>query len=162
LEINADFSLAWSYPGILEPDRMVCEPGQQFKSLRDAPRRHGGRIDLHRLPLGPPTEDVVLMAGMRRPVCATFHGESFVLELDWNREQLPHCMMWMHDRGSDAEPWAGRYRGLGLEPMAAAFDGPWSLSVGPNPLNAAGYATSVLIRPHATAQLTCALAVAEL
>lgn len=159
LQIDAIFERGFTYPGVIDPDRMACEPGQQFSRLNDAPKRRGGRIDLARLPLGPPTEDVVLLAGMEGPIRASFVDEGFALEIDWSRPTLPHCMMWIHDRGADGKPWGGRYRGLGLEPLAAAFDGPARFSAAPNPLAAAGFATAVDLTPDAATTLTCALSV---
>ncbi len=161
LQVDANFDLGFTYPGVFDPDRMACEPGRNFDSLADVPKRRGGRIDLRHLPLGPPTEDVVLMAGIRGPVRARFKEEGFSLDVHWSRDLLPHCMMWVHDRGADGKPWGGRYRGLGIEPVAAAFDGPWSLSAGPNPLNAVGFSTALRIGLEAATQLCCTLAVSE-
>jgi hypothetical protein len=127
--------------------------------LNDVPRRRGGRIALDRLPLGPPTEDVVLMAAMRKPVRAKFRDEAFAIEIDWSRHLLPHCMMWIHDRGADTKPWDGRFRGVGIEPLAAAFDGPWDFSAGSNPLSAMGYATALHVRPDTPTLLSCSMAV---
>ena len=162
LTIEAEFSLGLTYPGIIESDRMVAEPAREFRALAQVPRRHGGTVDLGRLPLGPAIEDVVLMAGMRTPVRANFTREGFCVVLDWNREQLPHCMVWIHDRGIDSEPWAGQYRGVGLEPMAAAFDGPWDLSTKSNPLNAKGYTTAIKLEPNAATRLSCSISVEDI
>lgn len=147
LAIEASFSRGFTYPGVIEPDRMATEPGRRFQALAEVPRRHGGVVDLSLLPLGPPTEDVVLLAGMAGPIRAEFIDEGFALEIDWDREALPHCMLWIHDRGLDGKPWSGRYRGLGVEPLAAAFDGPVSLSAGHNPLAQEGFGTAISLAP---------------
>jgi len=160
LTIAADFAQGFTYPGVIEPDRMAAEPGRRFATLSDVPKRRGGTVDLARLPLGPRTEDVALMAGMRGPVRANFEAEGFTVEIDWSRDLLPHCLMWIHDRGLDAKPWNGRYRGLGVEPLAAAFDGSWNLSAGSNPLSAQGYATSIGVEPGEPVVLNCAISVA--
>jgi hypothetical protein len=161
LAIEASFARGFTYPGVIEPDRMATDPGRLFEALTNVPRRHGGHIDLSRLPLGPPTEDVVLLAGMAGPVRAEFIDEAFVLEIDWSRDALPHCMLWIHDRGLDEKPWNGRYRGLGVEPLAAAFDGPVSLSAGPNPLAGEGFRTALIVAPDHPAELSLALRVEE-
>ena len=79
-----------------------------------------------------------------------------------NREHLPHCMIWVHDRATDSEPWAGQYRGIVLEPMAAAFDGPWDLSTKSNPLNARGYPAAIGLEPNAPTKLNCSISVENL
>jgi hypothetical protein len=71
-------------------------------------------------------------------------------------------MMWIHDRGLDDPPWNGRYRGLGLEPMASAFDGPWEVSAGLNPLNAQGFATAVAVDPATPVEFELSLSVCDL
>jgi hypothetical protein len=141
---------------------MACQPGHNFKALSNVPGRFGGMVDLRRLPLGRETEDVVMLAGMRGPLQAHFTGEGFAVRLDWNRALLPHCLLWIHDRGLDSEPWNGSYRGLGIEPAAAAFDGPWDFSAGSNPLNAVGFATSVLLNPDLPLEFRCSLSLSEM
>lgn len=162
LHLDIDFTLGLTYPGVIEPDRMVCEPGTTFTKLAHVPRRLGGMVDLRSLPFEHRIEDVVMLAGIRAPVRARFTEEGFTLEIDWLRTLLPHCMVWIHDRGADLEPWAGRFRGLGLEPVASAFDGPWELSASPNPLSALGFPTAVLLRTESPTRLQCSLWAREL
>jgi hypothetical protein len=118
-------------------------------------------VDFSRLPLGPVVEDVVLMAGIRSPLIACFSEEGFSLEVDWSRDHLPHCMMWVHDRGLDTPPWGGGYRGVGLEPLASAFDGPWLLSAGANPLERRGYRTCLALEPGSPMLLHLDMAVSS-
>jgi hypothetical protein len=161
LHLSAQFKQGFTYPGIIEPDRMASEPGQTFKTLLHVPQRHNGEIDMSRLPLSRRTEDVLLMSDMEAPVTAIFRNEGFILELDWDRAHLPHCMMWIHDRGLDDPPWNGLFRGLGLEPMASAFDSPWTFSAGDNPLNRQGYSTSVTMDDGQTQEFSLSIAVRE-
>jgi hypothetical protein len=162
LHLDIDFALGLTYPGIIEPDRMLCEPGKTFTSLARVPARSRGTVDLLSFPLGARIEDVVMLAGVCAPIRARFIEEDFKLEIDWSRSLLPHCMVWIHDRGLDSLPWEGRFRGLGLEPMAAAFDGPCELSVGPNPLTALGFPTSLLLSAENPTELYCSLTVGEM
>jgi hypothetical protein len=161
LAIEASFARGFTYPGVIEPDRMATEPGRRFQALAEVPRRHGGFVDISRLPLGPPMEDVVLLAGIAGPILAEFIDEGFELEIDWSRDALPNCILWVHDRGLDGKPWSGRYRGLGIEPLAAAFDGPVSLSAGPNPLAGEGFSTALAIAPDQPTEVSLILRVKE-
>jgi hypothetical protein len=161
LAIDAAFACGFTYPGVIEPNRMASEPGRRFGALTGVPGRHGGSVDLSRLPLGPPMEDVVLLAGVTGPVRAEFIDEGFILEIDWSRDALPSCMLWIHDRGLDDKPWGGHYRGLGVEPLAAAFDGPVSLSAGSNPLASEGWSTAIEIAPDQPAEMSLTLRVEE-
>lgn len=71
------------------------------------------------------------------------------MTLDWDRDILPSLMLWISDRGAEDPPFNGRYRGLGVEPLAAAFDLADAISTAPNPLNRRGLRTAVEITPQA-------------
>jgi hypothetical protein len=162
LELSADFAQGFTYPALIEPDRMACEPGQTFAELRHVPKRRGGSFDLSRLPLGQRVDDVVLLAGMKGSIRGTFLDDGYALTVDWPRHLLPHCLVWIHDRGIDVPPWNGSYRGIGIEPLAAAFDAPWAVSLGENPLTRAGFPTALTVSRGKPIELFCDLSVAAL
>jgi galactose mutarotase-like enzyme len=162
LVLSADFAQGFTYPAVIEPDRMATEPGREFARLEDVPKRRGGSVDLTHLPFGARVDDAILLAGMKGPIRASFLDEGFGVTIDWPRDLLPHCLLWIHDRGIDVPPWNGSYRGIGIEPMAAAFDAPWAVSVGDNPLNAAGFPTALEVSLGRPVELYCEMSVATL
>jgi len=162
LALSASFAQGFTYPAVIEPDRMACEPGGKFADLQHVPKRRGGNVDLSRLPLGGRVDDVVLLAGMNGPVRAGFLDEGFGITIDWPRHLLPHCLVWIHDGGIDAPPWNGSYRGIGIEPLAAAFDAPWAVSIGENPLRTAGFPTALAVSRGQPVELYCDLSVTAL
>lgn len=161
LAIEADFEQGWTYPGLIPPARMVTAPNRHFRSLSHVPGA-GEAVNLGRLPLGQPLEDNVLLAKSRGPVILTYLDDAAEVSLDWDRSILPSVMLWMSDRGAVAEPFLGRYRGLGVEPIAAAFDLADAVSVGRNPLNATGVPTSVGVSAHETLSVEYSIAVRAL
>jgi hypothetical protein len=74
-------------------------------------------------------------------------GERGGIEIDWDSAALPHAMIWLSDRQLSDAPWNGRYRGLGIEPIASAFDFPAAVSTAPNPLSEAGHRTWIDLDP---------------
>lgn len=146
LWIEADFSRGWTYPGRLWPGEGPTRPGATFENLAAVPTR-SGTIDLSRLPLTEPVEEIVLLTGMRGPIEAHFVDEDVTVTFDWDRNILPSIQLWISDRVLQEHPWRGRYRGLGVEAVASAFDFGTSVSAGPNPLSDAGVVTSVEIKP---------------
>jgi hypothetical protein len=146
LQIEAGFEIGLTYPAVIEPDRMLAEPGKEFHDLAKVPARHGGIVDLTRMPAGE-AEDVVQLLGIKGPVHATFLDDKAVLELDWDRDLLPSCQIWVSDRALKTEPWNGSFRGLGIEPTVAAFDFARSNSLMHSPINDLGYATSLALQP---------------
>ena len=147
LELDVDFSRGFTYPGYVWPGVGPTLPGSTFVALDAVPARDGGAVDLSRLPLGSGTEDVVLLADVRGPLVARFRDEGTRVRLDWDRRVIPHLMLWLSDGVLAEEPWNRRYRGLGVEPIAAAFDFDNVVSTHPNPLTDAGHVTSVLVTP---------------
>jgi hypothetical protein len=162
LTLSASFAQGFTYPALIEPDRMACEPGNSFADLSHVPKRRGGSVDLSRLPLGQKVDDVVLLAGMKGPLRGAFLDDGYALTVDWPRDLLPHCLVWIHDRGIDVPPWNGTYRGIGIEPLASAFDAPWDVSLADNPLTRAGYPTALPVSRGRPVELYCDLSLAPL
>jgi hypothetical protein len=162
LALSASFAKGFTYPALIEPDRMACEPGQNFADLAKVPKRRGGTVDLSLLPLGQKVDDVVLLAGMSGPLRGAFLDEGYELTVDWPRHLLPHCLVWIHDRGIDVPPWNGTSRGIGIEPLASAFDAPWEVSLADNPLTKAGFPTALSVSRGQAVELYCDLSLAPL
>jgi hypothetical protein len=138
LALTARFAEGRSYPGRIGPG-VIFAPGARFTDLARVPGL-SGPVDLTKLPIGARCDDVVMLFGCEPSIEATYPDEGFRLRLTWDA-RLPHCMLWLHDRGLDDPPWGGRFRTLGIEPMAAAFDLPEGMSTGDNPLRQDGHAT---------------------
>lgn len=146
LSLDVSFDAGHTYPGVVPPGAAAAAPGRTFRSLRAVPGP-SGPVDLGRLPLDRPVEDVLLLTGVSAPVTARFGDDGSGVVLDWDRSVLPSVLLWISDRALGGDPWQHRYRGLGVEPVAAAFDLPPEVSTGPNPLAAAGVRTAVALRP---------------
>jgi hypothetical protein len=142
LTLSADFAFGLTHPFQTAPGQT-----QEFSDLPAVPQ--GDHIvDLAHPPISQPNLNVQL-CGMRGPIRAVYTEEGAGIVLDWDRTLLPSLQIWHTDRGAKGPPWHGRYRGLGLEPIAAAFDLNDAVSTAPNPINARGVATAIHIRPDA-------------
>lgn len=147
LELRAEFATGFTYPGSIWPGAGVTAPARTFDSLGEVPGAAQESVDLSRLPLPHECEDVLLLAGVSEPVTAVYHDDLSTVRIDWDRGILPSLLLWISDRALQEEPWGGRYRGLGVEPIAAAFDFDDAVSVASNPVSLAGYPTSVELSP---------------
>ena len=139
LQLEAEFEF-----GLVHPRQVGAGEAQEFSALAAVPHR-GGHIDLSHVPLGEPNFSVQL-CGMRGPLRAVFLEEGAGVEIDWDRDLLPSLQIWCTDGGIEGEPWQGRYRGIGLEPIASAFDLNTRLSERPNPISRRGVATAVQLQ----------------
>ncbi|MDH2444104.1 hypothetical protein QDR37_09115 [Amnibacterium sp. CER49] len=152
LAVEAEFDVGFTYPAPTPTDspgeptapRIRC--GQRFSALEAVPSTSGTE-DLSRLPLERASEEIVQLAGVRRPVVLRFADEGASLEIDWDRSKLPSVQLWLSDRMLQGDPWRGRYRALGVEPIASAFDLAAEVSTSPNPISRAGFPTSVALEP---------------
>lgn len=136
LHLSADFDFGLIHPRHAQPGDVM-----EFDSLDAVPL--GGRtIDLSHVPVGLPNVCVQL-CGMRGPLRAAFLDEGAGIELDWTRDTLRSLQIWCTDRGIDGPPWHGAYRGIGVEPIASAFDLNTALSSRDNPISMRGVETSV-------------------
>ena len=105
-------------------------------------------IGLSHVPLVPRRDLNAQLCGMQGPLRATYLDEGARVELDWDRSLLPSLQIWHTDGGIGGAPWHHAYRGIGVEPIASAFDLDTAVSCGPNPINARGVATSLQIDPE--------------
>jgi len=139
MHLSGEFDFGMVHPGY---------GGQVFHRL-DAIPRPDGTLDLSRVPLSPQTDLNLQLCGMRGPMLATYPDEGAGVELDWDRSLLPSVQIWHTDGGIKGEPFGGTYRGIGVEPVASAFDLGAEVSCGSNPINARGVATHIRIDPAA-------------
>ncbi|WP_018387529.1 hypothetical protein [Ancylobacter sp. FA202] len=148
LHLKARFRRGFTYPAAVPGGAMRAAIGRDFSCLSAVPAGAGGIIDLSCLPKAAPMEDVVQLCGVEGPVEAVFAARGAVLSLDWDRALLPSCQLWISDRALTDAPWSGRYRGLGIEPIAACFDFAEPVSLADNPIAAAGTMTSLAVTPE--------------
>ena len=158
LVLQSAFAVGHSYPLALSAGLAVDE---QFTDLSHVPTTTG-TADLTGLPLGPAGEAAVQLMRASSPVVAEYRDEGFALTVDWDRVALPHVLLWLHDRGLDTSPWNGRFRGLGIEPCAAAFDAGVARATGENPFSAAGEITALLLTPDRPTTLWLRMSAAAL
>jgi hypothetical protein len=141
LHLDADFAFGLNHPGQVGPDGRM-----EFQSL-DAVPFGTGTVDMSHVPLSPRTDKNVMLCGMKGPLTATWLDEGVAIELDWDRKIVPSLMIWHTDGGIGGPPWFNRFRGIGLEPIASAFDLPVEISTAENPINRRGVATAIAIDP---------------
>jgi hypothetical protein len=120
LRIEATFGTGFAFPAVLNPLGQAM-PGAVFSTLSDVEGK-AGPLDFSTLPHGAPAEDLLMMTKLRSPIQAHFLDEAYRLRLDWDRSALPNCVLWTHDRALGERPWGHRFRGVGIEPGAMAFD----------------------------------------
>ncbi len=154
LRIVAGFTFGLTYPADLVPGKTRAARGAIFTDLTSVPaevsmeqEETSAQVDFSRLPFAFPTEEVLQLCGVTGPVVIDYLAEDASLTIDWDRELLPSAQLWVSDQALNERPWNGRYRGLGVEPIASAFDLADEISTGCNPISARGIRTAIGVRP---------------
>lgn len=160
--LQVRFRRGFTYPASVPGGAMLAAIGRDFAALAAVPARAGGVVDLTRLPKAAPMEDVLQLCGVEGAMEAVFAERGAVLSLDWDRDLLPSCLLWISDRALAGAPWGGRYRGLGIEPIAACFDFAEPVSLADNPIAAAGTPTCLAASPDRPVMLRYSLAARRL
>lgn len=138
LALSADFAF-----GLVHPRQVADGEEQEFSRLDAVPSAQG-EVDLSHLPLERDNFSAQL-CGMRGPLRAEFLDEGAGVELDWDRTIMPSLQIWFTDRGIDGPPWHRQFRGVGVEPIASAFDLNTAVSTQDNPINRRGVPTAVAL-----------------
>lgn len=137
---------AWTFPVDVEPGRSVLAPDQRDRAPDDLRDRHGRPIDLRRLPFAEPGEDLVLLTGTGGAVTVEDREAGHAVTVRWEAERLPSCLLWISNGGRTFPPWNGRFRALGIEPIAAPFDLGLRWAEGATLLGAAGVPVATRLR----------------
>lgn len=137
---------AWTYPVPAEPGRSRIRANQRDVTLDAIAASDGGSVDIRTLPFDGESEDIVLLTGTEGRVELSDHDGGYKVALEWDHRQLPSCLLWLSNFGRQFYPWNGRFRALGIEPIAGAFDLRLPYRGATNPLSAAGLTTGVTFR----------------
>lgn len=151
LHLSAAFAFGLTHPGQTPPG-----VAQDFATLSQVPRA-GGPVDMSHVPLSPRQDLNVQLCGVQGPVTAVWLDEGAGLVIDWDRDLLPSVQLWHTDGGIGGPPWDHRYRGIGVEPIAAAFDLGDGTATADNPIARRGVATALAIDPAAPVTLCMSL-----
>lgn len=113
---------AWTFPLEVEPGHSYLQPDQRNTTLGSLIGPDGARVDASCLPFPAASEDLVLLSAPGGRVSLVRPDLGYRVDVRWNDDDLPSCLLWLSNRGRDYAPWNGRVCALGIEPVAAAFD----------------------------------------
>jgi galactose mutarotase-like enzyme len=162
LELCVTFGRGYCYPVLSSPNPLG-RPNAQFANLSAVPLPEGGDYDASAWPTGRIVDEMLLLCRVRGPFVARYHDENYAVSIDWDKAMLPNMTLWLEDRCIQDEPWLGRFRGIGVEPSAAAHDLAPLISGDPqNPLARLGETTALHVRAGQTLEIASSIAVDEL
>lgn len=141
------FAFGRTFAGLFEPGASRLAVDAVFERLDAVPDVDGGTLDLTRLPLPRPSEDLLQLCGVDGEVEVLDHAARYRLRLSWDGDAIPGLVLWISNGGRSYHPWNGRHYGLGVEPVAAAYNLGVAVSNADNPIAQAGVATTVAFDP---------------
>jgi hypothetical protein len=109
-------------------------PGAISRLRPDSTSRHlgemagvDGPVDLGRLPLPAPSEELLQVRQLRgigaaAPFALHYLDYGASVGMWWDSEQLPDLMLWFSNGGRIHFPWMSRHLAIGAEPVNSLFD----------------------------------------
>ena len=98
------------------------QPDQSDVPLTKMCLKDGTKIDATLHPFPFKTEELVLVTGHEGRVTLRNHDEGYTTTVEWDAVAFPSCLLWISNHGRTEFPWDGKFRAIGIEPVAAAFD----------------------------------------
>ena len=144
IEIPAG-ATSMSFPGDVDQTAMIA-PDQFAPQWNLVRARDGTVLDISRVPLAKPTEDLLQVMGVPGEACLWNAAEGYRVRIEWNAEHFPSVLLWFSNRGRQMAPWNGRHLALGFEPICSAFDLGPQISAAENPISVRGVPTARAFR----------------
>jgi hypothetical protein len=127
---------------IAADESSIFERGLFLDRWNEVPLRDGSILDVSRVPLPRPTEEILQLLDVPGKASLWNTDEGYRVQLSWNPEHYPSALLWFSNRGRQMAPWNGRHLALGVEPICAAFDLGPQISASDNPISRRGVSTA--------------------
>lgn len=118
----APFRKGQVFPETFQSGVSRLKPGSLFERLDAIETVEGGSSSLAALPAPGHGEELVQLWHCDGAMVLTDRSAGTRVRLLWDRAAFPHCLLWLSHGGRTEAPWNGQFRGLGVEPIASAFD----------------------------------------
>ena len=123
IALDAAFSHGETFPAVFETAVSRLAVGERFGSLGSLPLTGGGEVSLNDL-AHLRTEEAAQLFGVDGVARVVWPDEGYALRLTWDPTDFPTLLLWLSAGGRLHNPWGGRFRGLGVEPLDAVFEAP--------------------------------------
>jgi hypothetical protein len=133
---------AWTFPGPLPHAHLAA--GQQNCRWDELRTRAGSPVNITALPFAHTHEDQLLLTGLDGSLALRFLDRHYEVCVQWDPAIFPACLLWLSNAARADYPFCGRFRAVGIEPIAAPFDlGSRVAAWRQNPLERSGVATAI-------------------
>ncbi len=109
-----------TFPKVFEKGISILSPRTSFGADGICPSKEGP-IDI----LSSPSilkEELVQLFRLEGDIALNYPEDRVVINLKWDADFMPYCLMWISNRGRGNDPWKHRFRGIGIEPVNSYFD----------------------------------------
>ncbi len=121
LVVEGAFAHGETFPVVFEKGVSRLAAGRRFDRLDSLPLAAAGSESIAAL-CRHTTEEAFQIFGVDGRLRLVYTRQRYALRLDWNAADFPSCLFWLSAGGRQQKPWRGRFRGLGVEPLAARFE----------------------------------------
>ncbi len=118
--VEAAFAYGETFPAEFERGVSRLAVGKRFDTLDALPLADGSTGSLAEL-AWKVTEEAAQVFQPAGRVTLSYPARGYRAHLDWDPNDFPTCLFWLSASGRSYRPWGGRFRGMGVEPLAIRF-----------------------------------------
>jgi len=134
----------WTYPIPFIPNNAPVAVDARFDTMNAVPRVDGGVMDLSHLPPPERFEALLQIPAPDGEMRLIYEQAGYAMRFSYDADLLPSLVIWISNQGRDEAPFDGKFRTIGIEAVAGAFDlGPMVSNSPDNPIAREGIATTV-------------------
>jgi len=139
-----DAGRGWTYPLPLIPNNAPLAVDARFDNLNAVSCIDGTSIDPSRLPPLERFEGLVQIPAPKGEMQLVYEQAGYTVKFNYDADLLPSLVIWISDQGRDETPFDGKFRTLGIEAVAGAFDlGSAVSNSSENPIAREGISTAI-------------------
>lgn len=120
VQIEGRFAHGETFPTVFEPGVSRLAVATRFADTGALPLAEGGTVAFSDL-LAATGEEAFQLFGVDGRLAIAYPRDSYRTVITWDEADFPTCLFWISTGGRRYAPWNGRFRGFGLEPLAARF-----------------------------------------
>ena len=109
-----------TFPRVFEDNISCLTPNKSFNADGFCPSDHG-MVNIFQTPCSV-HEELVQIMNAEGEITLNYSQERTAIRLTWDAHLLPHCLLWISNKGRRTPPWNNQFQGIGVEPINSFFD----------------------------------------
>lgn len=121
VRVEGGFTHGETFPVVFEKGVSRLAASTRFATPEALPLAGGNAVSFGNL-LDETTEEAFQLFGVDGAIRVAYPKSGYAVRLEWNPADFPTLLFWVSTGGRTQQPWNGRFRGFGVEPLNARFE----------------------------------------